>query len=89
MNESRKEGNGPLGGERPRGLFYVVPAGPKQCVVGFPQICTQGLPKWVPAGPISTCMDSHTLRSDKKRLRDKTVVDSFSFLIELIWWYRF
>ena len=42
----------------------------------------------VPAGPISTCMDSHTLRSDKKRLRDKTVVDSFSFLIELFWWYR-
>jgi len=63
---SRKEGNGPLGGERPRGLFYVVPA-----------------------GPISTCMGSHPLRSDKKRLRDKTVVDSFSFLIELIWWYRF
>ena len=46
MNGSRKEGNGPLGGERPRGLFYVVPAGPKQCVVGFPQICPQGLPKW-------------------------------------------
>ena len=86
MNGSRKEGNGPLGGERPRGLFYVVPAGPKQCVVGLPHSRSSQV---VPAGPISTCMDSHPLRSDKKRLRDKTVVDSFSFLIELIWWYRF
>ena len=40
-----KRGMGLLG-VRTQGSFYVVPEGPKQSVVGFLQICPQGLPKW-------------------------------------------